>query len=121
MASIHIEESLEFTVQFLINTLNSKNAYEGAMLFEVLYNLCNLSEMKQHQEFLIKFGLIPNVSRIMRGKLIERLFWKTSEYNDEYSSYEKSLAAKCLYSYAIHPDHSKLLIADELLLKGLDY
>lgn len=118
MAALHIEDSLEFTVQFLVNTLNSKNAYEGAMLFEVLRNLCNLSEMKIHQEFLVKFGIISHLSRILRGKLIERLFWKTTESNDEYSSYEKYLATKCLYSYAIDSKHSKIIIADELLLEG---
>ena len=119
VAAIGVEERLEFNVSFLADSLSARCAFGGAMLFEVLRHACNLSEMRQHQEHLVRFGLLPLFARIVKGVRAERLFWKPSEADDEFCAFEKALAAKCLYSYAIHPDFSKLLFADESLLKGI--
>ena len=118
LATIHAEESLAFSVSFLNRMLDSNNNVKGNMLFELLRCLSNLSEISQHQESLVRAGLIKSLSRIVKGKLVERLHWKPSEHNDEYCSFEKALATKCLYSYAIHPEFSKIVLADEPLLMG---
>ena len=119
LATIRAEnDSLEFIVTLMENNLESKNEAQGTMLFELLRCMSNLSELTQHQDGLVKAGLIKHLSRVVRGKLVERLHWKPSEQNGEYCSFEKALAVKCLYPYAIDPNFSKIILADEPLLTG---
>ena len=118
LATLNTKESLAFIVPLLNRILDSNNYSQGTMLFELLRCLSNLSEISQHQESLVRAGIIKSLSRIVKGKLVERLHWKPSDHNDEYCSFEKALATKCLYSYAIHPEFSKIVLADEPLLIG---
>lgn len=122
LATIQAEEGLAFSMSFLKRMLDSNNCCVNnsieTMLFELLRCLSNLSEISQHQESLVRVGLIQNLSRIVRGNLVERRHWQPSEHNDEYCSFEKALAVKCLYSYAIHPEFSKIVLADKPLLNG---
>ena len=118
LATINAEEGIAFSIMFLNVMLDSNNNSKGNMLFEMLCCLSNLSEVSQHQKSLVRAGIIESLSRIVKGKLVERLHWKPSEHNDEYCNYEKALAIKSLYSYAIHPEYSKIVLADEPLLLG---
>ena len=114
---IKADETIVFAIQFLANMLNHKNEYFGMMLYEILRLFANLSDFKQ--DSLVQAGILNHLSRVMRGKLIDRLHMKPAENKDEYCYYEKALAAKCLYPYAIHPQHSKLIFADTPLLQGI--
>lgn len=114
---IKADESIAFAIKFLESILNNGNTVAGMMLYEILRLFCNLSEFKQ--DTLVKAGILPHLSRIIHGKLIERLHMKPAQNNDEYCSLEKSLAAKCLYPYAIHTEHAKKLFADNSLLQGI--
>ena len=100
LATIKTEESLAFTVSVLDRMLDSNNNLKGNLFFELLRYLSNLSEISQHQESLVRAGLIKSLSTIVKGNLVERLHWKPSEHSDENYNFEKVLAIKCLYSYA---------------------
>ena len=116
LSAIKTEESLAFSISVLNEMLDSNNNDSDNMLFEHLRCLSNLSELSQHQEILVQAGLLKGLSRIVKGKLVERLHWKPSENKDEYCNFEKALAIKCLYPYAIHPEYSKIVLADKPLL-----
>lgn len=118
VAAIHAEENLSYCVKFLTETIDSKNSSNGVMLHELLRRFCNLSEMKQHQNILVSAGLLPQLARIVKGKLVERLCWKAADNVNEFCSFEKALATKCLYPYAIHPQHSGLILSDSALVTG---
>ena len=116
---IKADDTIVFAIQFLANMLNHKNEYCGMMLYEILRLFVNLSDIKQ--DFLVQAGILNHLSKVMRGKLIERLHMKQAQNSDEFCNYEKALAAKCLYPYAIHPQHSKLIFADAPLLQGINF
>lgn len=118
LATIQAEESVAFAVTYMERMLDSKNNVNGNMLFELLRCLSNLSELAQHREGLVRAGILKDLSRIVQGKLVERLYWKPSERNDEFCSFEKAYAIKCLYSYAIHPKFSGAVLEDEPLITG---
>ena len=118
VATIHAEENLTYCVKYLTETIDGKNTAGGVMLHELLRRFCNLSEMKQHQDVLVSGGLLPQLARIVKGKHVERLHWKAADNVDEFCSFEKALATKCIYPYAIHPLHSHYILEDSALITG---